>query len=199
MKRPPSRSLALFSSLHLLLITPLLFSSAQVSAASLTAARDADPTPILALYQTVDNNTEPACGLELPTAGSGATVRLFPKTTCPPVKDEDEKDKPIKPHAIRIRNMPIKSTFLLTDNDRCEKANSAWVELDTSRANASLEKMGIDKLWTYAGSAEAPGYLTNSGLDSNVPSRGFRIIGKGDAIRQGELTCIVVTTASRSN
>ncbi|EKT4485048.1 hypothetical protein QEM02_005226 [Pseudomonas putida] len=161
-----------------------------LSGAASFAATQADPPPILALYQTVDNNTEPACGLELPEAGSGITVKLLPKQQCPSNARE--------PHSIRIRNVPIKSTFLLTDNERCEKTNSAWVELDTSRANASLEKIGIDKLWTYAGSPEKPSYLTNSGLDSNAPSRGFRVFDKGNPIKQGELACIVVTMAPRS-
>lgn len=174
-----------------MLAAPLLLSGVAAFAATTTDSTQADPTPTLALYQTADNNTEPACGLELPVAGSGTTVKLLPKKQCSADANE--------PHAIRIRNVPIKSNFLLTDNERCEKANSAWVELDTSRANASLEKMGIDKIWTYAGSPEKPGYLTNSGLDSNAPSRGFRIIGKGDPIAQGELACIVVTMAPRSN
>lgn len=169
-----------------MLAAPLL-----LSGAATFAATQADPTPIIALYKTVDNTTEPACGLELPATGSGTTVKLLPKKACPANARE--------PHSIRIRNVPIKSTFLLTDNERCEKANSAWVELDTSRANASLEKLGIDKIWTYAGSPERPGYLTNSGLDSNAPSRGFRVIGKGNPIAQGELACIVVTMAPRGN
>ncbi|MFF7065455.1 hypothetical protein [Pseudomonas sp. NPDC008258] len=173
------------------LAVPLLVSGVAAVAAGTTSSTLADPTPILALYQTVDNNTEPACGLELPEAGSGTTVKLLPKKQCPP--------EGRAPHSIRIRNVPIKSTFLLTDNERCEKANSAWVELDTSRSNASLEKMGIDKIWTYAGSPEKPGYLTNSGLDSNAPSRGFRITGRGDPIKQGQLACIVVTIAPGSN
>lgn len=173
-----------------MLIAPWFFISAASLAASTADSAEATLTPILALYQTADNGTEPACGLELPVAGSGVTVKLRPSEDCP---------QSIEPHAIRIRNAPIKSTFLLTDNKRCEKADSAWVELDTSRANASLEKMGIDKIWTYAGSPAKPGYLTNRGLDSNAPSRGFRIIGKGNPIKQGELACILVTMAPGSN
>ncbi|MDH0756304.1 hypothetical protein N5C70_06100 [Pseudomonas juntendi] len=173
-----------------MLTMPLLLSSVAADAADTTRSNLADPTPLLSLYQTVDNNTEPACGFELPEAGSGTTVKLLPNKECPSEARE--------PHSIRIRNVPIKSTFLLTDNERCEKLDSSWVELDTSRANASLEKMGIDKIWTYAGRPEKPGYLTNSGLDNNVPSRGFRVIGKGDPIKQGDLTCIVVTIAPRS-
>ncbi|MEX5506346.1 hypothetical protein Q1J61_21405 [Pseudomonas putida] len=186
MKHLHDRRLAVTTAIkQAMLAAPLL-----LSGAASFAATQADPIPIIALYKTAENNTEPACGLELPETGSGGTVNLLPKKQCP----EDAR----QPHAIRIRNVPIKSTFLLTDNDRCEKANSAWIELDTSRANASLEKIGIDKIWTNAGSPERPGYLTNSGLDSNAPSRGFRIIGKGEPIKQGELTCIKVTIAPRS-
>ncbi|WP_156333146.1 hypothetical protein [Pseudomonas sp. NBRC 111119] len=192
MKQLHYRRLAVTTAIkQALLAAPLLLSGVAAFAATTTDSTQADPTPFLALYQTADNNTEPACGLALPEAGSGTTVKLLPKKQCSADANE--------PHAIRIRNVPIKSNFLLTDNERCEKANSAWIELDTSRSNASLEKMGIDKLWTYAGTPEKPGYLTNSGLDSNAPSRGFRIIGNGDKIVQGELACIVVTMAPRSN
>lgn len=172
-----------------MLAAPLLMSGVAAFAASTTDATQANPTPFLALYQTVDNNTEPTCGLELSETGSGIPVELIINKRC--------SGHAIEPHAIRIRNVPVKSTFLLTDNERCEKANSAWVELDTSRDNASLEKIGIDKIWTYAGRPDKPGYLTNSGLDSSAPSRGFRVIGKGDPIKQGELACIVVTIARR--
>lgn len=121
-----------------MLTMPLLLSSVAADAADTTRSNLADPTPLLSLYQTVDNNTEPACGFELPEAGSGTTVKLLPKKKCPSEARE--------PHSIRIRNVPIKSTFLLTDNERCEKLDSSWVELDTSRANASLEKMGRQDL-----------------------------------------------------
>ncbi|MFJ4433953.1 hypothetical protein ACIPZG_23775 [Pseudomonas sp. NPDC089395] len=169
---------------QVLLTAPLLITGAVALAASNTETTHADPTPVLALYQTVDNNTEPACAFDLPALGSGTTAKFFPKKTCPEVEDD-----PIEPHAIRIRNMPIASKFLLTDNERCEKTDSAWVELETTRANASLEKLGIDKIWTYSG------YLTNAGLDSNAPSRGFKVIARGNPIKQGELTCVTVSTS----
>ncbi|MFJ4457446.1 hypothetical protein ACIP1G_26670 [Pseudomonas sp. NPDC089392] len=150
----------------------------------------ADPTPTLALYQTVDNNTEPACAFDLPGYGSGTSVKLLPKKTCPKVED-----KVIDPHSLRIRNVPIATRFLLTSVASCDKSekNAAWIELETTRANASLEKLGIDKLWTYSG------YVTNSGLDSNAPSRGFKVTAKGDPIKQGSLSCIQVTTSAGSN
>lgn len=179
---------------QLMLAAPVLVYGTAALGAGIADSPQADPTPMLALYQTVDNNTEPACGLELTAIPGGLPQKLLPKKECPEVEGSV-----IAPHAIRIRNVPIKSTLLLTNNERCEKANSAWVELDTSRANASLEKMGIDKIWTYAGSPEKPGYLTNNGIDSNAPSRGFRVTGKGDPIKQGELACVVVTFAERGN
>ena len=150
----------------------------------------ADPIPTLALYQTVDNNTEPACSFDLPGHGSGTTVKLQPKATCPKVEG-----KPINPHSLRIRDVPIATRFLLTSVASCDKSEkgAAWIELETTRANASLEKLGIDKIWTYSA------YLTNSGLDSNAPSRGFKVTAKGDPIQQGSLSCIQVTTSARSN
>ncbi|HEN8728645.1 TPA: hypothetical protein ACNV18_000505 [Pseudomonas putida] len=189
MKHLHERRLAVTTAIkQAMLAAPLL-----LSGAASFAATQADPIPMLALFHTDDNGTEPACGVELPATGSGRTVNVLPKKQCP--------ENARAPYSIRIRNVPIKSTFLLTDNERCEKANSAWVELDTSRANASLEKIGIDKIWLYAGDPGVPGYLFNTGLDTNppIPSRGFRVIGKGEPIKQGELSCIKVTIAPRSN
>ncbi len=189
MKHLHERRLAVTTAIkQAMLAAPLL-----LSGAASFAATQADPIPMLALFHTDDNGTEPACGVELPATGSGRTVNVLPKKQCP--------ENARAPYSIRIRNVPIKSTFLLTDNERCEKANSAWVELDTSRANASLEKMGIDKIWLYAGTPGAPGYLYNTGLDTSppIPSRGFRVIGKGEPIKQGELSCIKVTIAPGSN
>lgn len=189
MKHLHERRLAVTTAIkQAMLAAPLL-----LSGGASFAATQPDPIPMLALWHTVENGTEPACGVELPAAGSGWTMDVLPKKKCP----ENARE----PYAIRIRNVPIKSTFLLTDNERCEKANSAWVELDTSRANASLEKIGIDKIWLYAGDPGVPGYLFNTGLDTNppIPSRGFRVIGKGDPIEQGKLSCIKVTIAPGSN
>lgn len=189
------RRLAIPSAMkQLMLATPVLVYGTAALGAGIADSPQPDPTPMLALFQTVDNNTEPSCGLDLTAIPGGLPQKLLPKKECAEVDGSV-----IAPHAIRIRNVPIKSTLLLTNNERCEKANSAWVELDTSRANASLEKLGIDKIWTYAGSPEKPGYLTNNGLDSSAPSRGFRVIGKGGPIKQGELACVVVTFAGRGN
>ena len=154
----------------------------------------AELPPILTLYRTVDNNTENSCSFDLPDMGSAFPIKLYPKEACPRKEDEEEdEDKPFKPHSIRIHNLPIKSRVLLVDNKDGIKEGHAWIEFDTSRANASLEKMGIDKLWSYAGRPEKPGYVYNKGEDNHTPSWGFRIIGKGPAIPQGELACIVVT------
>ncbi|QCI11368.1 hypothetical protein E6B08_08140 [Pseudomonas putida] len=172
---------------QLMLSAPLLLGLVAPFAIANSELTSADPKPTLALYQTVDNSTEPACSFDLPVLGSGATQTLKPEQTCPEVEGA-----PIEPHSIRIRNVPIATTFLLTDNDRCEKEGSAWIELETTRANASLEKLGIDKIWTYSS------YLTNSGLDSSALSRGFKVRAKGDPIQQGKLACIKVTTSAGS-
>lgn len=173
-----------------ILIAPLLLAgSVTATAASTTDITRAELTPTIALYQTVDNSTEPACSFDLPALGNPLPMKRLPKKECP---------EPIDPHSIRIHNMPIKSKVLLVDSADCAKEGHAWIELDTSRANASLEKMGIDKIWTYPGSPEKPGYVYNKGDDNNMPSSGFRVIGKGNPIKQGELACIVVNIPKRN-
>lgn len=133
MKHLHERRLAVTTAIkQAMLAAPLL-----LSGAASFAATQADPIPMLALFHTDDNGTEPACGVELPATGSGRTVNVLPKKQCP--------ENARAPYSIRIRNVPIKSTFLLTDNERCEKANSAWVELDTSRANARSKKSASTK------------------------------------------------------
>lgn len=195
MKRSLTYSLAVPSSLQrLLVITPLFLGSALVSASPGTTPSN-DLVPALVLYQTVGNNTEKSCTLELPVVGSGETAELNVKSLCPLVEDEE-----MVPHLIRIRNAPIKSKFLLTNDSDCKKIDHlGWIELDTSRPNASLEKLGIDKLWSYSGSAEKPGYVYNKGTDSQTPSKGFRVIGKASPGADNVLQCIVVTMAPRSN
>lgn len=184
--------------LAMLIATSLLTGTGTTYAATPTDITHAELAPILTLYRSVENSAEITCPFELPTMGSVQTIKLQPKEACPRKEDEDkDEDKPFKPHSIRIHNMPIKSKVLLVDSKDCTKEGHAWVELDTSRANASLEKMGIDKIWSYAGSPEKPGYVYNKGEDNQTPSFGFRVIGKGAAIQQGELACIVVTLPKR--
>ena len=177
----------------MLIVTSLLTGAGTAHAATPTEIKKAELVPNITVYRTVENNTEMACSFDLPTAGNASTIKLFPIADCPRKDDEEEdEDKPFKPHSIRIHNMPIKSKVLLTNSQLCKQVGQSWIELDTSRANASLEKMGIDKLWSYAGSPEKPGYVYNKGEDNQTPSSGFRIIGKGPAIQQGKLACIVV-------
>lgn len=186
--------------LAMLIATSLLSGAGTAYAANTTDITHAELTPVITLYRQVENGSDRPCPFELPALGSVAPIKLLPKDACPRKEDEDEdKDKPFKAHSIRIHNMPIKSTVLLVDSDTCTKEGHAWVELDTSRANASLEKMGIDKIWTYTGSQEKPGYVYNKGEDNQTPSFGVRIIGKGNPIEPGELACIVVTLPKRSN
>ncbi|MFK3910288.1 hypothetical protein ACI2KD_19870 [Pseudomonas monteilii] len=196
MKRSLTCSLAVPSSLQrLLVITPLFLGSALVSASPGTTPSD-DLIPEFVLYQKVDNDTENSCRLELPAVGSGETAELNVRALCPLVEGEN-----MKPHLVRIRNVPIKSKFLLTNDPTCKKIDYlGWIELDTTRPNASLEKLGIDKLWDYPGTAERPGYVYNKGIDSGAASKGFRVIGgKQPPLVDNGLRCIVVTMAPRSN
>lgn len=196
MKRSLTCSLAAPSSLQrLLVITPLFLGSALVSASPGTTPSD-DLIPEFVLYQKVDNDTEKSCRLELPAVGSGETVNLIVPNLCPRVDKN-----PMRPDSIRIRNVPIKSKFLLTNDPSCNKVDFAgWIELDTTRPNASLEKLGIDKILDYSGTAERPGYVYNKGIDSGADSKGFRLLGgKRPPMWDYYLTCVVVTMAPRSN
>lgn len=196
MKRSLTCSLAVPSSLQrLLVITPLFLGSALVSASPGTTP-SADLIPELVLYQTVENNTEKSCRLELPAVGSGETAELNVRALCPLVEGKN-----MKPDLVRIRNVPIKSKFLLTNDPTCKKIDYlGWIELDTSKPTASLEKIGIDKILDYPGTAEQPGYVYNKGIDSQADSKGFRVLG-GKRAPAGDfyLRCIVATMAPRSN
>ncbi|MDZ5602157.1 hypothetical protein SJI00_05120 [Pseudomonas sp. RP23018S] len=192
MKRLPHLQPTPIVAIKRALLTLPLLTCVAAHAASTSEATQADITPIISMYQG-----ELACSKELPATGGLVPVQWRPKQVCP--KGGEDEDEPFEAHSIRIRNMPIKSTVLLIDSNTCVKDGNAWIELDTSRANASLERMGVDKLWTYAGSAEKPGYVYNKGDDSNAPSYGFRIIGKGNAIKPGELACVVISTPKRGH
>lgn len=86
-----------------MLTMPLLLSSVAADAADTTRSNLADPTPLLSLYQTVDNNTEPACGFELPEAGSGTTVKLLPKKKVP-VRSQGAS---LHPHSKRADQIDV--------------------------------------------------------------------------------------------
>lgn len=180
--------------LAMLIVTSLLTGAGTANAATPTEIKKAELVPNVTVYRTVENNTEMRCSFDLPTTGSASTIKLFPIADCPRKDDEEEdEDKPFKPHSIRIHNMPIKSKVLLTDSQLCKQEGQSWIQLDTSRANASLEKTGIDAIWTYGSNPENLGYVYNKGEDNQRPSSGFRVIGKGPAIQQGKLACIVIT------
>lgn len=145
-----------------------------------TSPLTADPLPLLVLYKTVENNTEEARDYALPEYGSGTILKI-----------EVLKEELFWAQTIRIRHVPIATRILLTNSLTGDKEEGgAWVELETTRSNASLEKIGLDKISTYLG------YLTNRGLDSDAPSRGFRVVDRGRAVIPGDLVIILVTTSA---
>ncbi|KAF0250834.1 hypothetical protein [Pseudomonas putida] len=165
----------------------------------LGAQADQDPQSVLTLYYTVDNNTELSCSTDVPRAGSDTTVKFYPKDPGACERNEgaeEEEDKIFKPHSIRIRNAPAATTFVLSDKtatqDRnCSKeSDSNWIELETTRPNSSLEKLGIDKLTDYRG------YITNAGSDSNARSIGVKMVASKGSIVRGNLSCIEITTSA---
>ena len=170
----------------------LVFGALVIGSATSCVVVANEPPGVLTLYQTIDGQ-EQSCSFDVPGPGSGTVIKLLPKRAdgpCPKGDNDDSKDDSFKPHAIRIRQAPAAAKFLLTNNERCEKNDSAWIELETTRPVAALEKIGLDKITDYRG------YITNSGTDSGARSLGFKLLASEGRIDQGKLSCIRITTSS---
>lgn len=151
-----------------------------------TLGNAADPIGVLTLYENFSNGTQRSCSFDLPAAGSGRKVYFRPSDRICWEGDDNNFDA----HDIRIQNAPSAMKFLLTTDKHCDRNAGNWVELKTSRPQAYLATIGIDKLTDYSR------HINNTGTANDGKSAGFNVTAKKGQIDTEQLGCIEVTAST---
>lgn len=169
--------------IYLHLTQAIVLAFATLSSVAYASELEHKQEGLITLYEDIKNQSEISCSLPVPGEGSDDYKEYQVLKLC---KD----DELTAPSSIRIRQAPAAAQFIMSEDEDCKTvAGGNWYVLETTRSNARLEKLGIDKIGDYSG------YLTNTGTDSNDPSIGFKLLRKGNRVRSEKLACISIKTS----
>lgn len=192
-----SRRLLLCAALSAMPILP----AAQAWATSTTANGNIELFGPIGDVLDADNTSEISCTIPIPAIASGRSFDYH-------INNPASECFGIRPTKIQMSNLPSAMSVLLTDDYFCNTAlgthfkarrdpsenRNFWIELQTTRASASLEEVGIDRLFSDIGN-----FATNSSFDGRRTSIGVKVVegnrnGAGDRVVHN-LSCLRISVS----